>query len=481
MGEVVLAIDAGTTSVRAIVVDSEGGVLGRGRERCVLSYPKPGLVEQDPESLWETTRRVVDRALTSAGIRSGEVAAIGITSQRSCCAVWERATGRPVSPVVSWQDLRGISRALEFQAMGLPIQPQAAAAKLEAVVDTIPDGRARVARGELAWGGVDSYLIARMTNGGAHVTDPSQACATAYFDYETGTWSSPLLDMQRFPVEFFPKLVDTAGVSAETSSTVFGAAMPIAAIAGDQQSAAIAQHCDSPGDGKVTYGTSATCNVNTGGDVVQAAGAYPLVLKRIEGQTTFCLEGMVITAGAMFDWLANGLGLMKDAGESGAMAGAVHDSGGVLVLPALQGLGTPHFDFTRTAEIRGLTRGASAAQIVLAAMEGLAFRVREMIEAMDADTGLLKHPWLRVDGGATVDDVFMQVQADILGRTIQPMRPVEATVCGAAVLAARSVKGWSSDSWFAGGRREFVPAISADERDAKFAAWKKAFGLTGAT
>lgn len=482
MPDHILAIDAGTTSVRTMIVDGDGRVVARAKQPCALSYPKPGWVEQDPEALWRAALSAVGAAIDAAGIARGDLGAVGVTSQRSCCVVWDRDSGIPLAPLVSWQDLRGMKRAAELQAMGLPVQPQSAAAKLESLVESIPNARDRIARNELAWGNVDSYLIARLTGGIAHITDASQACATAYFDYETGGWSHALLEIQRLPAEFFPRIVDTSGVTATTAAAMFGAAVPVAAIVGDQQSAAIAQACNRPGLGKVTFGTSGTCNVNTGDHVLEAPGTYPLVLERIGQRTVYCLEGMVITAGAMFDWLAHGLGVIDAPAESEPLAESVPDANGVWILPALQGIGTPHFDFMRAAEIGGLTRGASKAHIARAAMEGVAFRVREMVDAVYGATGLRRPETLRVDGGAAANNLLMQIQANALGLPVERMSPLEATGWGACVLAGRGIGLWTEDE-IARMRsidRVFEPVWHEDEREARYAAWRRACGLTGA-
>lgn len=481
MPEYILAIDAGTTSIRTMVVNADGAVIARSREACALRFPRPGFVEQDAEELWRSARKAIDDVLRIANVAFREVAAVGIASQRSCCVVWERRTGKPVTPLVSWQDLRGMRRAAELRDMGLPVQPHSAAAKLESVVGAIPDGYERIGRSDLAWGNVDSYLVARLTLGTAHVTDASQACATGYYDYETGDWSHALLETQRFPRRFFPQIVDTSGIAARTDAGIFGAAVPISSVVGDQQSATIAQACHRRGMGKVTFGTSATCNVHTGAEVLEAPGTYPLVLQRIAGETVYCLEGMVLTAGAVFDWLAQGLGVIAAPEESEALVRSVDTSGGVFVLPSLQGIGTPHFDFTRTAEIGGLTRGASKAHIVRAAMEGVAFRVREMCDAVYGATGLPQPGRLRVDGGAAANNLLMQIQANVLGLPIERMEPLEATGWGAAALAGVGIGMWAM------GDVErlrtidtvFEPEWSDDERDSKYQEWKSACGLTG--
>ena len=474
MPDAVLALDAGTTSVRALVIDGAGSVLGKAAAPFTLRYPAPGLVEQDGADFWATSLRVMQEACAAAGLEPGGIGAIGVTSQRSCTLVWDRKTHAPLTPIVGWQDLRGAERAAALQQEGYLVLPFSSGCKLEAVLDLVDDGRGRMARGELAWGNVDSYAVWRLSGGAAHVTDPSQACASGYYDYLTDGWLAPLLELQGLDAGFFPTLCDTAGALAVTSRDVWGAEVPIGAIVGDQQSAAYAQVCRAPGEGKVTYGTSATCNVNTGTNVMGASGTYPLVLWRRDGVLTFCIEGMVVTAGATFDWLANGLGILESPSAAAEVAASVPDSHGVYVLPALQGLGTPHADTARHAVIGGLTRGATAAHVVRAAVEGVAFRVREMIDRVYVDLDMAPPDALRVDGGAAANDVLLQCQADVLGRPVERMAPLEATAFGAGVLAGEACGMWDAAASAASRRvdRVFEPQWSADERDSRFATWR---------
>lgn len=475
MAEAVLALDAGTTSVRALIIGVNGAVLAHAREGYTLQYPAPGLVEQDAEALWTTTRGVIETALRDAKLTAGDLAAVGITSQRSCVIVWDRATGQTLAPLVSWQDLRGAARADELQREGYFVLPQTAASKVEAVLDGIDGGRDRLARGELAWGNVDTFLAWRLSDGQTFATDPSQACTTGYYDHMTGAWDPTLIELQGLTPECFPTIVDTAGELGRCATSVLGAEVLIGAIIGDQQGAAVAQGCVAPGDGKVTFGTSGTCNVHTGTQIVAAQGAYPLVLSRRAGETLYCLEGMVITAGAVFDWLANGLGLFGAPKDAAALAASVPDSHGVFVLPALQGLGSPHADPTRHALIGGLTRGATRAHVVRAAMEGVAFRVREMLDRVYADADLPRPDVVPVDGGAAANDVFLQIQADVFGRPVERMAPLEATAFGAAMLAGQSGGMWDAQAAGALRRvdRTFEPTWSADERETRFTAWQR--------
>jgi glycerol kinase len=446
-----------------------------------LDYPAPGWVEQDPEQLWTATRGLVESALAEARLKPSDLCAVGITGQRSSCVVWERATGKTLSPLVSWQDLRGTQRALELQQEGYWINPQSVACKLEMVLESTANGRERMARGELAWGNVDAFLASRLSRGEAHITDPSQACTTGYYDLTTGGWHAAMLELQGLDPAFFPRIVDSNGLLGRTDKSVLGAQVTLGAIIGDQQCAAIAQGCRKPGDGKITYGTSGSFDVHTGSDIMGVQGTYPLVLMRRDGETSYCIEAMVITAGAVFDWLAHGLGALDDPAQAGALAASVKDTHGVYMLPALQGLGAPYQDLERSALIGGLTRGATKAHVARAAMEGIAFRVREMLDRIYEDSGLPRPFVLAADGGASANDLFMQIQADALGQPVERMAPIEATAFGAAILAGQAEGVWGPDAVAQLRKidRTFEPTWSADEREERFNSWRKACGLIG--
>lgn len=479
MPNAVLAIDAGTTTARAFVVGDDAAVRATARATFPIDYPAPGLVEQDPEEIWRICLDVVTEALKSAGCTASDIAAVGITTQRSCVIIWERATGRPVSPIVSWQDLRGAERATELQSQGYMVQAQSAGAKLEATLDAIENGRGRMRAGELVWGNVDTYLAFRLSAGASHIMDPSQACTTGYYDFITGQWSAPLIEAQGLDLQFFPTMKDSVGELGLTSKSVFGAEVSIGAMIGDQQCAALAQACTSPGQGKVTYGTSGTCDVNTGPDIMGTAGTYPLVLYRRGDTTIHCVEGMVITAGAVFDWLVEGVGMLRAPSDAEAVAGTVEDTQGVFCLPALVGLGSPHGQPERHGLIGGLTRGATKAHIVRAMIEGVGFRVREMLDGIYAGSPLEIPPHLLADGGASANDLLMQIQANIVGRPVSRMDPIEATAYGAATLAGQACGMWNEDGLSSQRKtdRLFEPQWSEDERESRFAEWKRNCGL----
>jgi glycerol kinase len=337
-------------------------------------------------------------------------------------------------------------------------------------------------RGELAWGNVDSFLAWKLSGGAVHATDCSHACTTGYYEVFAGQWDMKLIELQGLDISFFPEIVDTSAMIGLTDRKVLGVEIPIGAIIGDQQSAAYAQGCLKPGEGKVTYGTSATCNVNTGSNLILNsldAGIFPLVLWRRNGEVTFCLEGMVITAGAVFSWLERGLKLLKNTSDAANVGASVPDSHGVFFLPALQGLGSPHGQTKSLGVISGLTLGVTEAHIVRAAMEGVAFRVREMIDRVYADSALPRPTHLRVDGGAAANDVLMQIQANILGYTVERMTPLEATGFGAALLAGEACGVWSKGS--TGNIRQisrtFEPEWTQEMRNERFEEWRVACKL----
>ena len=483
MAETILAIDAGSTNVHALVVGPDGAILGQAVAPYRLLYPKPGLVEQDAVELWETTIGAVGKALAEAGISARDLAAVGITGQRATNVLWERKTGRALGPVLNWQDGRGAERARELTENGFPMIAIASACRLEGMIAAVPEGRARMSRGELAWGTIDSFLAWKLSGGALHVTDCSHACTTGYYQFSSGDWNQRLIDYQGLDRSFFPSLVDTSGIAGRTDAGAFGATVPIGAIVGDQQSATFAQACLTPGSGKVSYGTSATCNVHTGNLMVRDGiedGIYPLVLWRIQGAVSFCLEGMVITAGAIFTWLARELGIIRDLEDASRLAMSVSNSGGVSVLPAFQGLGAPHHWPGRYGTITGLTLGATRGQIVRAAMEGISFRVREILARIYSEPEpVLKLPYpelLRVDGGASASDAFMQIQADVLGIPVERMRPLEATAYGAALLAGEGCGLWKPGEAKSLRRadRLFMPQWTSAMREERFASWLRA-------
>ncbi len=480
MSRYTLAIDAGTTNVMAMVVDDTGQVQGYASGSYLLSYPAAGLVELDPDSLWRTTLAAIESALNKCGIRANDLAGIGITGQRTTIIIWERATGQSAGPAIVWQDQRGKARAEELLEQGfITSNALAAVSKMEQVLNHLPNGYQRVHNKELAWGNVDTFLAWRLSGGAIHVTDASNASATGYFDFLTDwKWFDDLLEVQKLPSSFFPEIVDSIGIAGYTDPEILGAKVPIGAIIGDQQSALYGQACLAPGMAKISYGTSGTCDVNSGSELKLATGSYPAVAWTRNGEHTLLVEGMVITAGAVFGWLSQ-LGILDDPAQASSLEKDNLDTGGVSFLPALQGLGTPHNVFDRFGAFDGLTLGTSKEHIVSAAIEGVAFRVREMVDRIYLDSQLPRPDTLRVDGGASGNDTLMQIQADILGCRIERMAPREATAYGAALLAGEACGIWEPGSSTILYRvdRTFEPQWNESEREARFSQWQTVFGL----
>lgn len=471
----VLALDLGTTKTKAVVLGPEAEVLGEAQAAARWELPGPGRIEQDPEALWALTLGVTEDALRRTGVAASELAAIGITGQRASFVVWDRRTGRPLSPVVGWQDARGAARAEALTAAGHPMMHVQSAAKLEAVLEDVLASEPG-ARDHWVFGDVPSFVIHRLT-GGRHVTDASLAQATAYLDPITGEWNQPLLQLQQLDPERFPQVLSTRDHFGTTTSRILGAEVPILAAIGDQQAACWAQRCEAPGTAKVTYGTSAIANICTGTAAPPGAGGYPLLMWRIDGVDSWGLEGMVVTAGAVLDHLVR-LGVLPGVDAVDEIAASAPDAGGVHLLPAFEGLGTPFMDPHRTGTVVGLRLGSTPGHLVRAALDGIAFRVRQVIEALAARSGVPVSA-IRADGGASASDALMQAQSDATGAIVERLEPRDAAAYGAGLLAGQQAGLWP-DAAPPGGRRvdrAFEPRGSAAERDGRFAAWREAFAL----
>jgi len=467
MGELLLGLDIGTTSLGAGLFSRDGKLRAWSSRRLTTRSPGPGRLEQDATAIWRAAVAVMRGALTQAGRTADDLAAIGVTSQRTSAVVWDRRTGRPLTPLVLWSDLRGAERATELRGQGFFVAPQQAAAKLEAIFAGVER------RDDLAWGNIDSYLIWRLSGGAAHVTDRSQAWPTGYLDLMTMGWNQALIALQGLDAATFPRLVDTWGPIAVTASSVLGVPVPIAADIADQQAALVAHGGQAA---KVTYGTSATLDLGTGAELVlKDFSAPPFVVSSVAGEARFCIEGMVYTAGAALDWVRGTMRMGAPAALD-ALAASVSDTGGAWFLPALQGLGAPHGDAARRGAIGGLSLGASRAHIARAALEGVAFRTREVFEHVHALAVRDPPPALGADGGMAGSDVFLQIQADLLGHPLRRHAVREATACGAAICAARGVGLLGADETgdFVAYERTFEPAIGRDEADGRFTAWKQA-------
>ncbi len=480
MPELILGLDVGSTSARALVIDLSGRVHGRGHTRLESTHPAPGRVEQDPREVWRRVEGTIAEALSRAGRRASDLAAVGIAAQRSSIVVWDRTNGEPLGPMIVWSDLRGTERAQELAAAGHLAPAISAASKLEGAIDAIDDGRARGARGELAWGTLDSYLAYRLTGGDLHVTDYSNAWSTCYLDLSTlRDWNANLIEFQHLSTNLFPTLCDTYGPLGNTSTSALGASVPLGAIVADQQSGMFAHGAFDAGAWKATYGTSAALMLSTGDTPKLAAGLMPMLLTGRGDQTLFAVEGMVISAGALLDWLVRGLGLYASVGELTDAAASVTGSEGIAIRPALQGLGAPHNDPVNRAAIVGLSGASTPRQIARAAFEGLAFRMREIADGAAAIDGISVPDLLPVDGGLATNDLFLQIQADLLGRPVARHVELEATALGACIAAALGT-GLATHSDIAPltlAGKHFEPAIDSAEADARFARWREAVDL----
>jgi len=469
MPELILAIDVGTTSTRAAVVEPDGRLAGLAAGPLTSSNPRPGLVEQDAARVWAATRRVIAAALARARRAAGDIAAVGVTTQRASAVAWDRKTGRPLAPMVVWSDLRGAAEATRLQQAGFLVAPQQSATKLAGLIKGLD-----APIGQVAWGNIDSYLIWRLTGGAAHATDRSQAWPSGYLNLPDLEWNPRLIEHQGLDPAIFPSLVDSWGPIGTTTKAAFGAVVPITADLADQQAALIA-HGETPGTAKFTFGTSATFDLATEAFTFVGPTVPPLLVSSVGGRTRWCVEGMVLSAGSALDWLRGACGLGGHA-RFEALAGSVTDAGGAAFLPALNGLGAPHGDPARRGVLQGLTGGVTRAHLARAGLEGLAFRAREVLEHIEGLTGVGASKALGVDGGLTKSRSFLQVLADLTGRPVRRHATPEATLLGAAIGAGRGA-GLLSEADIAAMRRfddPVSPNIGADEASARFAAWRAA-------
>jgi glycerol kinase len=483
----ILALDQGTTSARAIVFDRLGNAVASAQQEIKQYYPQPGWVEHDPREIWQTQLAVARAALRDARATPNEIAAIGITNQRETTVVWERATGAPIGPAIVWQDRRtaAVCEILSAQGAaplvqrktGLVIDAYFSATKIAWLLDHVPGARARAERGELAFGTIDSWLVWNLTGGRRHLTDPSNAARTSLLNLRTLQWDDELLALFRVPRAVLPELVPSSGALAQTDAELFGASLPIAGIAGDQQAATFGQACLRAGMAKNTYGTGLFLLMNTG---AQPTVSHHQLLSTVGWQlpsgTSYALEGSVFMGGATIQWLRDGLGLIGTAAEVEALAAQCASSEGVMLVPAFVGLGAPHWDPYARGTLCGLTRGSGRAHIARAALDAIALQTVDLVRAMEADANVALTE-LRVDGGASRNDLLMQIQADVLGTPVVRPHVTETTALGAAYLAGLAVGFWSGLDEIARQWREarrFEPAISASEREARVARWHEA-------
>ncbi len=438
--DALVALDLGTTSVRALVVGADGRVLARAQRPLAARYPRPGWIEQDPEEMWTSAQDVMREALAASRLDARSVAGLGVVTQRGTALAWDARTLRPLAPAQSWQDQRTAERVAGFRAAGIPINTLATATKFEWWLKHDDAVQAAARERRLRLGTPDAWLAARLSRGTLHATDPGNAACTALFDIGGGEWAQGLLDLFSVPREALPDVVPTSGVLCDTAGELLGTPVRVAALAGDQQASAFAQGVARPGDAKLTLGTSGMFDVHTGSQPGEAVpGAYPLALWWLPGgERACCMEGVVITAGSAIDWLVE-LGIAKDAAELSRLAASAPSSGGVSFVPALQGLGTPFMDDGARGALLGVTRGSGRAEIARAAFEGIAQRCVDVCEAFPVATGPL-----RVDGGLAQSDFLVQALANFSGRAVRRASEVEATALGAASLAGLALGAFAS-------------------------------------
>ncbi len=483
----ILALDQGTTSSRALVFDHEGTVRGLAQKEFRQIFPAPGLVEHDAEEIWASQLGVAVEAIARAGVTAADIAAIGITNQRETTIVWDRATGKPIHHAIVWQDRRtaGACELLKNQGhesifrarTGLVLDPYFSGTKLAWILDQVPGARARAEAGELAFGTVDSWLLWNLTAGERHLTDASNASRTLMFNIHTGIWDPDLLALLRIPPTILPEVVPSSALYGETAARFLAARIPIAGIAGDQQAALFGQLCDRPGMVKNTYGTGCFMLIQTGErPVASTHNLLTTVACRLGDRTEYALEGSVFVAGAAVQWLRDGLGLIRSSAEVEILAATVPDNGGVYLVPAFTGLGAPHWDPYARGALFGITRGTTSGHLARATLESIAFQTADLLEAMEADAGTPLAE-LRVDGGATANDLLMQFQADLLGVPVVRPQIKETTALGAAYLAGLAVGYWHDRAeigqhWHA--ERTFTPLMARDQAAELRRRWSQA-------
>jgi glycerol kinase len=485
----ILALDQGTTSSRAILFDHAGKIVQTAQKEFSQHYPLPGWVEHDPEEIWSSQYGVLAEVLAKAGITTKNIAAIGITNQRETVIVWERSTGRPIHPAIVWQDRRTAAYCDELKAQGLQnliaertglvIDAYFSATKLKWILDEVPGARARAEKGELAFGTVDSWLVWKLTGGKLHITDSTNASRTLLLNIHTGAWDPELLRLFAIPEAILPEVRASSEVYGPTGNIMApgSVGVPIAGIAGDQQAALFGQLCTQPGMVKNTYGTGCFLLMHTGAKAVRSHNnLLTTIAWTRNGQTEYALEGSIFIAGAVVQWLRDGLHFIRSSGEIEALANSVSDTEGVYVVPAFAGLGAPHWNPYARGSIFGMTRGTRQAHIARAALESIAYQTYDVLKAMEADSGIVLKE-LRVDGGATANDLLMQFQSDILQVPVIRPTVTETTALGAAYLAGLATGYWGSveelqQQWAVD--RRFNPAMENNQVAELLKGWRRA-------
>ena len=472
----ILALDQGTSSSRAIVFDHDGHVCATAQKEFPQHFPKPGWVEHDPKDIWSSEASVIAEAITTLGINGLNIAGIGITNQRETTIVWDAETGEPVYNAIVWQDRRTSEYCDGLKAQnltgfirektGLIIDAYFSATKIRWILENVPGARAKAEAGKLRFGTVDTWLIWNLTRGEVHVTDVSNASRTMLFNIHTLAWDEELLKIFDIPISMMPEVRSSSEVYGYTKTTIFAHKVPIAGIAGDQQAALFGQMCTAPGSVKNTYGTGCFLLMNSGEKpILSSHNLLTTVAWKIGDKVNYALEGSIFVGGSAIQWLRDGLGIIKSSSEVEALAMTVPDNGGVYFVPALTGLGAPYWDQYAKGTICGLTRGTTAAHIARAALEGIAFETMDIVHAMEKDAGI-KLTELKVDGGASKNNLMMQFQADILNTKVIRPKVIETTAMGACYLAGLATGYWSSldeikSQWHAD--KEFTPLAPANK------------------
>jgi glycerol kinase len=492
MAGFVLAIDQGTTSTRAIVFDARQKPIAVAQRELTQIYPRSGWVEHDPEEIWTSVVTTVQEAIAAAGIEARQIAGIGITNQRETVVLWDRASGKPIANAIVWQDrrtadhcaaLRGEGFEAAFaERTGLLIDPYFSATKIAWLLDHVDGAREAAADGRVMFGTIDCFLVWRLTGGKVHATDATNAARTLLYNIDVNAWDPELLELLQIPGVMLPEVRDCAADYGASDKELFGVPIPIRGIAGDQQAATIGQACFSPGMMKSTYGTGCFALLNTGAERVRSRNRLlSTIAYRLDGQTTYALEGAIFIAGAAVQWLRDGLKIISHAAESGELAASADPTQTVYLVPAFVGLGAPWWDADARGALYGLTRNTSPAEIARAALESVAYQTHDLLEAMRGDWPDGAATVLRVDGGMVASDWTMQNLADILGAPVDRPAFLETTALGAAWLAASQAGLWPDAEGFARSwalDRRFEPRLEAAERDARLDGWRDAVQRT---
>ncbi|WHN64803.1 glycerol kinase GlpK [Cysteiniphilum sp. QT6929] len=487
MSQYILTLDQGTTSSRAIIFNQKGQVVEMAQQEFRQIYPKPSWVEHDPKEIWSTQAAVAATAITKAGINGKNIAAIGITNQRETTVVWERDTGKPIYNAIVWQDRRTADFCNKLKAeghakmiqekTGLVIDAYFSASKIKWILDHVDGAREKARHGKLCFGTVDTWLMAKFTNLRLHATDASNASRTMLYNIHSNQWDDDLLKLFDIPKEMMPEVKSSSEVYSQTATTLFATKIPIAGVAGDQQAALFGQMCTEPGMLKTTYGTGCFMMMNTGDTpAVSNNNLLTTIAWQLNGKTTYALEGSVFMGGAVIQWLRDELGILQNAADSEKLALSVADNGGVYLVPAMAGLGAPHWDQSARGSIFGLTRGSSKAHIARAALESIAYQVVDIVNSQISDTNIPLTE-MRVDGGAVANNFLMQFQADMLNAKVIRPQVLETTALGAAYLAGLAVGYWSDVNelkslWSV--EKEFISSLNNELRTQYTNYWHKA-------